>query len=188
MNIKLDQQVSGSLSASQSSVSPIEVPAEGKGGPANYAEFEPQEQVSLKVRFLRWLFPGIDRRRASRHALPGLVAFHWTGGSPHSNKIANISATGLYLHTEQRWAPETQIQLTLQSQNTGEGEEENALRLLTEVVRWGPDGAGFEFLLEDPETKGRGIWDAERVNKREVEKFLKRATLEAGENQKTPSN
>src|SRR6516225_7039591 len=76
--------------------------------------------VPLKIRFLRWLFPDINRRRAKRYSSSGLVAYYWTGGAPHCYDIANISATGLYLRTKERWAPETLIQMTIQKDESGE--------------------------------------------------------------------
>ncbi len=114
------------------------------------------EEPSRTVRFLRWLFPELtirtapkprDRRRASRLPLPGLVAYFFTGGAPTPHKIGDISVTGFYLQTEERWMPGTIIRMTLQrlgakGQETGEN-----ITVHSRVVRWGADGGGFEFVL-----------------------------------------
>jgi hypothetical protein len=140
----------------------------------------PEEPVSLKIKFLRWLFPDINRRRAKRYASPGLVAYYWTGGAPHCYDVANISATGLYLHTKERWAPETLIQMTLQKAKNGNAEagSENSISVLSEVVRWGEDGTGFNFILKDYDTQySRELLPGEPLERKTVERFLKRMNL-----------
>lgn len=99
---------------------------------------------SLKVRFLRWLFPPrveSDRRRGERMAAPGLVAYYWTGGAPQSFRLGDVSQSGLYLLTEERWLPGTRIVMTLQL-NDGE----DIHRVESEVIRWGVDGVGCAFV------------------------------------------
>jgi hypothetical protein len=119
-------------------------------------ESQSEEPPTRTVRFLRWLFPELtirtapkprDRRRASRLPLPGLVAYFFTGGAPTPHKIGDISVTGFYLQTEERWMPGTIIRMTLQrlgakGQETGEN-----ITVHSRVVRWGADGGGFEFVL-----------------------------------------
>ncbi len=69
---------------------------------------EVDEKPSLKLRLLRWLFPEpafTDRRRGERLPVPGLVAYYWTGGAPQAYQLGNVSGSGLYLLTEERWLP-----------------------------------------------------------------------------------
>ena len=101
-------------------------------------------------RFLRWLFPA-DRGLLKRYSVPGLVAYHWTGGSPGSYSVGDVSATGLYLITKERWTPGTTIQMTLQKQDSSGNSLEGSICVLSEVVRWGENGAGFNFVLSDYE-------------------------------------
>jgi hypothetical protein len=135
--------------------------------------------VSLKIRFLRWLFPDINRRRAKRYFSPGLVAYYWTGGAPHCYDVANISATGLYLRTKERWAPETLIQMTLQKGQVGEESSKGSISVLSEVVRWGEDGTGFNFVLKDYDDslRTRELLPGEMLDRKTVEKFLKQVDL-----------
>ena len=142
------------------------------------SQAQEEESVPFKIRFLRWLFPDINRRRAKRYSSPGLVAYYWTGGAPHCYDVANISATGLYLRTKERWAPETLIQMTLQKGQAGEESKGGSIAVLSEVVRWGEDGTGFNFVLKDYDTLSRReVLPGEMLDRRTVEKFLKRIEL-----------
>jgi hypothetical protein len=159
-----------------SSIEPAGAAASAAPVPAEPVPFRPQEapqydpipdygpvpkpKYSWKIRLLRWLFPDLvireatrprDRRRADRQALPGLIAFFFTGGAPEPQRISNISVTGFYLETEERWMPGTVVRMTLQKVgSTGEGPADT-LTVNSRIVRWGPDGEGFEFILTDLE-------------------------------------
>lgn len=136
---------------------------------------EEEERVSLTLRFLRWLFPEVNQRRAVRYPTPGLVAYYWTGGAPHSYHVGDMSATGLFLLTKERWAPGTLIQMTLQQQDGKSHNASNSLSVLSEVVRWGENGAGFNFILADYENVLQyGIVEGEAIERKSVERFLQR--------------
>lgn len=136
-------------------------------------QLEEKDQASLPVRILRWLFPDVNERRATRYPTPGLVAFYWTGGAPHSYQVGDMSATGLFLLTKERWAPGTLIQMTLQRQDGRPYSAENSICVLSEVVRWGENGAGFNFVLTDYENVlDYGILPGEATDRRSVERFL----------------
>ena len=55
-----------------------------------------------------------EKARAERRPLPGLAAYHWDGAIPRLNKVRNISSTGVYLQTPDRWKPGEIVTLTLQ--------------------------------------------------------------------------
>jgi hypothetical protein len=99
--------------------------------------------VSLK----RWLsgLPLRDRRRAERHVLPGLVSYYWDGGPPSPRNVREISCTGLFLLTDQRWYPGTLVTMTLQRSASSEGESNHSIVVQTKVVRTDPQGVGLEF-------------------------------------------
>jgi PilZ domain-containing protein len=112
---------------------------------------------SRKLQFLCWLYPHLhlerveqkrsEQRRAVRLPMPGLVAYFFTGGSPRPHPIKDISVTGFYMHTEERWLPGTIVRVTLQMVGpSGEGGRDS-ITVHSRVVRWGPDGGGFEFVL-----------------------------------------
>ena len=126
----------------------------------------------LYLRVLRWLFPEVNQRRATRYPTPNLVAYYWTGGAPYSYQVGDMSATGLYLLTKDRWAPGTLIQITLQAQ-TGRFSADNSICVLSEVVRWGENGSGFNFILKDYENVlDYGMTPNEAIDRKSIEKFL----------------
>lgn len=86
-----------------------------------------------------------DPRADSRETLPGLVAHFFTGGRPSAHGIRNISATGLYVLTQERWYLGTIIRMTLSDRL--EKSFERSLTLNAKVVRWGNDGVGLQFML-----------------------------------------
>jgi hypothetical protein len=97
----------------------------------------------------RWLFPdssGQDKRSGARKPAPGLIAHFWTGGPPKSHPVRNISATGMYVVTEERWYLGTQILITLTKTLDDGPRAERSITVLATAVRWGADGVGLEFV------------------------------------------
>lgn len=136
---------------------------------------EDTPEVPMYLRVLRWLFPEVNQRRAKRYPTPNLVAYYWTGGAPFSYQVGDISATGVFLLTKERWAPGTLIQMTLQPQS-GRVNNDNSICVLSEVVRWGDNGSGFNFILKDYENvMNYGLQPNEAVDRKTVERFLQRA-------------
>jgi hypothetical protein len=145
----------------------------GSDAQVHKSQVTAEERVSLKIRFLRWLFPDINKRRSKRYSVPGLVAYYWTGGSPNSYSVGDVSATGLYLITRERWTPGTTIQMTLQKQDSSGKNVEGSICVLSEVVRWGEDGAGFNFVLSDYEDLANlQVLPGEARSRKELENFL----------------
>lgn len=134
-----------------------------------------EEKLSLKVRFLRWLFPppaASDRRRGERMRAPGLVAYYWTGGAPQTFKLGDVSKSGLYLLTEERWLPGTRIMMTLQTKDGSE----DIHRVESEVIRWGVDGIGCAFVESGFVDLNNGeIVEDQEFDRDAFEQFLNRA-------------
>jgi hypothetical protein len=134
---------------------------------------EEQARDPLTIRFLRWLFPDVNQRRAKRFPTPGVVAYYWTGGAPYSYHVGDMSATGLFLLTKERWAPGTLIQMTLQRQDGRINNSDSSICVLSEVVRWGENGAGFNFILSDYDNVlDYGILPGEAIDRKSMERFL----------------
>lgn len=141
--------------------------------PVQVAEPQLPESDPLTLRFLRWLFPDVNQRRAKRFPTPNLVAYYWTGGAPFSYHVGDISATGLFLLTKERWAPGTLIQMTLQPQDGRINNSDTSICVLSEVVRWGENGAGFNFVLTDYENVyDYGIMPGDTIDRKSVQRFL----------------
>jgi PilZ domain len=107
-----------------------------------------------------WLDPEAlhrDRRRAVRRAVPGLVAYYFTGGAPQPYTVADISATGFFLLTRDQWMPETMILMTLQKPVADRKRRRESITVLTKIVRRAGDGIGAEFVM--PESLDPNIRD-----------------------------
>ena len=82
--------------------------------------------TSLKLRFLRWLFR-VTQCRAKRYSTPDLVAYYFSGGAPISFQVRDMSATGIYLRTPERWALCTLIRMTLQKKVGSSGSPKDSI-------------------------------------------------------------
>ncbi len=95
-----------------------------------------------------------ETKRAERRPAHGFVAHYRVGRSARQNDIKNISATGLFLLTEERWVPGTVVALTLQMQSPLEEISERQITVQAKTVLWGEDGVGFSFVLpDDPDAR-----------------------------------
>jgi uncharacterized membrane protein (UPF0127 family) len=119
----------------------------------------------------RWWSP--DPRKAPREVLPGLAAYYWNGAAPEAHGIRDISTSGLYVVTEERWYPGTLVLMTLQRTDCGEEIEERSIAVQSRAVRWGNDGVGLKFVLPDEKDIKRGHnMLTEGADKKALEKFL----------------
>ena len=114
-----------------------------------------------------------DRRKAERQPSPKLAAFYWNGGSPAQHGIRDISSTGLFLVTEERWYPGTLVVMTLQKKDQAEDSPERSISVQSKAVRWGSDGVGLEFVLPDlrDPRRGQNVL-AEGADRKSLERFL----------------
>ncbi|MGA7343520.1 MAG: DUF192 domain-containing protein [Terracidiphilus sp.] len=126
----------------------------------------------------RWLFPNPpdqDKRTAPRKPTPRFTAHFWTGGAPQAHTIRDISATGLYVVTQERWYLGTQIRLTLTKTGAGEPCAESSITVQAIAVRWGNDGVGLEFILHDPRNlRRRQSLPSDGGDRVQLERFLER--------------
>jgi len=97
-----------------------------------------------------------DRRRTRRKEYPPLVAYYWDGGSPRAHDIKDISSTGFYLFTEERWYPGTQVMILLQRPGEAGNDPERSITVNAMVVRFGIDGIGFAFIMPE-KSPARGV-------------------------------
>jgi hypothetical protein len=144
------------MSRAQSKITTPKRPGAQRRRNAMTIQFPPWLQADFMKnsiqRFRQWFNaqpPTSDRRRSDRRQVPGLVAYYWTGGAPIEHKIADISETGFYLITEDRWIKETMLQMTLQRTPAKDGRPRQSLAVLTKVVRRGRDGVGHEFVMKE---------------------------------------
>jgi len=115
-----------------------------------------------------------EPRKAQRESLPGLVAFFFTGGDPVPHGVRDISATGFYVFTEERWYPGTILRITLTDQRHAGGAI--SVMLYASVIRSGNDGVGLQFVFQDDARRGnapmvQGMMGG--ASKAQVEQFLR---------------
>ncbi len=99
------------------------------------------------TRFLRGEEEPEDPRIVTRESLPGLIAYYFTGGTPAAQEVRDISPTGVYIVTTERWYPGTVVRLTLTDRR--DPRVERSLTVNAKAVRFGSDGVGLEFILDE---------------------------------------
>jgi hypothetical protein len=97
----------------------------------------------------------VDPRKAQREALPGLIAYFFTGGTPAAHEVRDMSATGVYIVTKERWYPGTVVRVTLTDRHRPT--DDRTITVNAKAVRWGSDGVGLEFILEKEDQQGIDI-------------------------------
>jgi hypothetical protein len=125
----------------------------------------------LKSWFGRWWSP--DPRTAPRVPGAGLAAYYWNGAVPAAHGVRDISSSGLYVVTEERWYPGTLVLMTLQRTDCGEEVAERTVSVHSRAVRWGPDGVGLQFVLsDDKEVLASKMPMLDSAGKKELSHFL----------------
>jgi len=116
-----------------------------------------------------------DNRRAERKSHPPLIAHYWTGAAPAGQGIQDISATGLYLVTEQRWYMGTVVKIILQRTDASDENLEDSIAVMAKVVRADSSGVGFQFVAEksNPPRPGQSKLDAV-ADQKTLDAFLQR--------------
>lgn len=116
-----------------------------------------------------------DQRRAARNKMPPLVAYFWDGGRPVAHNVRDISSTGFYLATDERWLLGTLVMITLQRTKAEPNRPDCSLIIMAKVVHHGDDGVGFTFVPVDTATPGQrprpGFHAADRKT---LDRFLQR--------------
>jgi hypothetical protein len=86
-----------------------------------------------------------ERRKDQRMDAQGLSVSYTAGSQQKSVRIGNISPTGLYLATEERWAPGTPILLTLGEKSVFQSFSRSQVKLFAKCVRVDENGVGLAF-------------------------------------------
>lgn len=104
----------------------------------------------------KFLTPESDR--SARRRVDQFAAYRWNGEALTQDPVKDISSTGLYLLTKERWEAGTILTLNLQREGSLELDPARRITTQAKVVRCGPDGAGLTFLWskDDPESRR---WD-----------------------------
>ncbi len=108
--------------------------------------------------------------RALRYVKPGIVAYYWNGGAPKENLVRDVSATGAYVYTAEKWCVGTIIWIAFQQQasNGNASSSVPTITLPCRVVRDGPDGFGVNFIV------------TEHKKRKAVDRFIQEAIANHG--------
>jgi hypothetical protein len=87
-----------------------------------------------------------NRRMTGRRHAGSLCARYRERGSMAANPIRDISKSGLYLITEERWPVGMRVTMRLQPMDTQEMCTTSPVLVHLKVARWGQDGLGLEFI------------------------------------------
>jgi hypothetical protein len=122
-----------------------------------------------------------DRRRSDRVRAPKLAVYYWTGSRPVQHEVRDISPTGLYVVTDERWYPGTIVKMTLQRTDGDAAGSVQHVSVESRAVRWGEDGVGLQFILLEngkPGIESRVL--NEVMDKKGMERFLSPFLKSAG--------
>jgi hypothetical protein len=86
-----------------------------------------------------------ERRKDPRMKAKGLTVSYAEGSKPGNARIGNISPTGLYLITEERWPQGSTVVLTLGDKSRFDKTSRSLVKLWTRCVRTDENGAGLAF-------------------------------------------
>jgi Flp pilus assembly protein TadG len=109
----------------------------------------------------RWLLQTEkEPRHSTRVPLPDIVVHYWDGSAPEGRHIRDISDTGAYIYTPERWYLGTIIRITLQGydktvREDGSSGPTASISVPARVVRHGADGVAVEFAFRDKEEGAR---------------------------------
>src|SRR5579863_9030701 len=108
-------------------------------------------------RIKRWLLQeNQEPRRATRSRAPEIFVYYWDGSAPEGRRLRDISQSGAYIYTTERWYPGTIVRIILQGCQMAAREDGTtgpaaSTCIPARVVRHGPDGVAVEFAFRDKE-------------------------------------
>jgi len=95
-------------------------------------------------------------RRPARNLQPEIIVHYWDGSAPDGRHLRDISDSGAYIYTPERWYLGTIIRLVLQGYQMrllpdGSTVPVASTCIPARVVREGPDGVAVEFVFRNRE-------------------------------------
>jgi hypothetical protein len=144
------------------------------------AEYLDRAETHLETWFLKWFDPPDPRRSSPRVDNPPLAAYHWAMDVQQGLKVANISASGMYLLTDERWTDGVIVSLTLQRTDMAKGSAESWIAVDFVVTRWCEDGIAGAFIPSRPGLSDAVVGRAKNcADKKELQRFVTRLATPA---------
>ena len=114
-----------------------------------------------------------DPRGSVRRDTSRIVAYYWDGAAPEPHPIRNISVSGAFLVTEQRWRPGTIVTMTMQKAGPVADDPLRSIAIQAKVVRLAEDGVGMRFVFPaTPDSRGEFAPGGNTADKRALMTFL----------------
>jgi hypothetical protein len=99
---------------------------------------------------LNWFQKDPLVKRATRYAGPGLTAFYWDGGLSPGRPIKDVSVSGAYVITAERWYVGTILTTSLKADRVWAVDGKPAsFTVPCKVVRHGTNGMGVSFVFRN---------------------------------------
>jgi hypothetical protein len=115
-----------------------------------------------------------DSRKAPRDPSPPLTAHFWTGASQEAHTVRDMSSSGLFVVTKERWHLGTTIRVMLTKTDKCDLSDERSICVNSRAVRWGNDGVGLHFVVKDSGKARR--WETaleDGADRKDLDVFLK---------------
>jgi hypothetical protein len=112
-----------------------------------------------------------------------LVAYYWDGSVPTAHEILNISSTGFYLSTNERWHLGTVITVTLQRTDIPDAKSspEGYITVLSKVMRLDECGVAFEFVPQPDKVAEHGNGHTRgSIGRKALSKFVEQLKSDQG--------
>lgn len=95
-----------------------------------------------------WTKPGKanSRQTIAARNRPELVVYNADGTPLNVQGVRDITSSGLYLMTEERWPMGTQVAMTLKRMDAANENVQHPITVELRVTRWGDDGIGLAFV------------------------------------------
>ncbi|MBS1820560.1 MAG: pilus assembly protein [Acidobacteria bacterium] len=128
-----------------------------------------------------------ERRGAERGKPYELVVHYWNGAAPAGHKARDISSSGIFLLTDDRWYPGTQVMLSLQRAGASMSDPDRAIMVKGQVVRSDRDGVALA-LLATAASASHEVRDtfSSGVDEKTIRRFMKKLTADAYQAQFDP--
>jgi Flp pilus assembly protein TadG len=128
-----------------------------------------------------WLdkFASRERRRAERSKPYELVVHYWNGDVPTGHSVRDISSSGIFLLTEDRWYPGTLVMLSLQRAGASMNDPDRAIMVKGQVIRADSDGVALALVATTPAPMEVRDTFSSGVDERTIHRFLKKLSADA---------
>ncbi|HWT66020.1 MAG TPA: PilZ domain-containing protein [Terracidiphilus sp.] len=117
--------------------------------------------MALVSRVLHWLNPNAvseEQRASIRRPAKELVAYTGPEGEEKKIEVGDISSSGVYLRTDERWELGKKVALSLQRNGPVSEIPDRHVEVEADTVRHDKHGMGMAFIL--PEKTHLDLWDA----------------------------